>query len=529
MWNKILVVCIVSFIIFSGCAVSNNSIYGKIRDSTENTLRKNIVLFVIDGCRPDYFDRANIPNIRKLMENGTEYSDAWVGGLRSVSASAHTMLGTGSFAKNNGVLCHFQKDSETLQFMWNTDFDDVTSGKFYERLERMNVTSLSKEYKKRYPDSTTISIASGRFFAAAGMGYGADFVLFNDSWNNSFMSGKEYKVYNIGSNAFSDMVVKGNDDDNWATNLALTVVDKYDPDVLLINLNNVDLVGHTTKINSDDTVCRALENADFQIGRVMDAYKQNDKYDDTIWVIMSDHGMIPCLHWISQSDINNFAKDNSAMITPNSEAYIAQYDESKMSPTGIFDAISSNNANGVANDIVNADIPGVKGVYYKTSDNKYVLLSKTVFSGDFDKCLQYLLSTSASNFSHDIILVCKENWHLDSYKTFPQFIDGSHDSISWNTQHTVLIISGPNVKEGKVLDSPARIVDISPTLLYLSGAISSNVMDGIVLADCMKITNDEYAKQNNINGQLRSLTKIMKDESKRDLMDNMEEFGGVER
>lgn len=489
-----------------------------------------IVLFVIDGCRPDYLESAIIPNIRSLMTNGTTYSDAWVGGLRNTSAASHAMLGTGSFPKNNGVIDLFQKDALTGKFGFYNTWEEVVSGNFNRRMERMSITSLSKVYQDKYPNSMSISISSSRYFAAASMGQGANLILFNDTFYN-FIPNKEYQVFGVlGHELPFSLSIKGNDEDDWVTNLSLKMIEEYSPNLLMINFPLTDYVGHMTNINNSDLKIReTIANVDNQIGRIIEEYKRRGYYDNTIFVLVSDHGMTPSLHWISQQRLNDIAKGDNSMITPSSECYIANYDESKYNIQGAVNIISNGKSEIVAKDIWDAHIVGIKNVYYKTEDNNYLSASEKI-SKSLDDCYKYLLSSYASDFSPDIVVITRENWRPDSYKFFPQPIEGNHETISWNTQHIVLILSGPNIKKGVTLSSPARIIDICPTLMELCGIEFNDIKDGIILADCMqnaeKISID---KQNEFNQRLKFLSSSLKEESYRDILDNVELFGSKER
>jgi homoserine acetyltransferase len=152
-----------------------------------------------------------------------------------------------------------------------------------------------------------------------------------------------------------------------------------------------------------------------------------------------------------------------------------------------------------------------------------------LITGDLDKCFSYLLSTCASDISFDIVLPQAENWRylipLWSGKAQPS----SHDTITWNNQHIPLIIAGPGVKKGLSVDSPARIVDIAPTVLTLMG-ITPKKMDGVVLADCVeKATVQQVDAQNAVTQYLKPLAAALKAASESDLRENAKQTGKPEK
>jgi arylsulfatase A-like enzyme len=119
--------------------------------------------------------------------------------------------------------------------------------------------------------------------------------------------------------------------------------------------------------------------------------------------------------------------------------------------------------------------------------------------------------------SPDIELIPAENWHIDWTMFNAKPFKGNHDSASWLQQHNILLIAGPGVKKGFVSDSPARLIDVAPTVLTLMG-IRPERMDGIVLADALELpTTTQLHTQINLNSELMPLVEAFKAMSKADL------------
>jgi arylsulfatase A-like enzyme len=297
------------------------------------------------------------------------------------------------------------------------------------------------------------------------------------------------------------------DGDTWAIDLALKVFEREKPEIILINLPYTDEAGHATGgIIAPQFMEQVISNVDRQIGRLIDAYKKAGIYDKTLFVITADHGMTPTIRTISQATINSIIAQAGTQGTEQNEFYLADPKKSAE----------------VAENIAQAGIPGILGAYYsqKTSDGTYAYLPSPTTSkyitGDLDKCYRYLTSTYASEKSPDVLLVIAENWRQD-YKISGTTFKGSHDTVTWLTQHIPLVISGPGVRKGLVLDSPARLVDIAPTILTLMG-IAPEHMDGIVLADALSSPIAEQVQaQKEINKQLAPLVAALKARSKADL------------
>jgi len=497
--------------------------------------QKYLVVFVVDACRPDYLPFSDTPNIKKLASEGTSYTNAWVGSLSNITPNVHTTLSTGAFPRNHDVLSFVWKNRETGLAYWYTQWDDIHLGEYNDNIKATGVTSIGTLYKEKYPGARVAAISSGKFYAASGMGAdGADYILFSDSSavaNPDSMSGDKFIVSGVqGRLASPDIMTDPDltrekasefDEDIWVTDLALKLLEKIRPEVLMINLPQTDESGHwCMSINDPEIMGKVVGNADRQIGRVMEAYKKAGIYDRTIFVVTSDHGMTPMMHVVPQPPVRQLLREagtKEQVLAP--EFYI--YDPSK--------------AADAAERIASAGIAGIKGAYYlsKQSDGSYAYLPTPTtdkqLTGDLDRCFRYLGSTCASDISFDIILPQAENWRylipLWSGKAQPS----SHDTITWNNQHIPLIIAGPGVKKGLSLDSPARTVDIAPTVLTLMG-ITPKKMDGVALADCVeKATAQQTEAQNAVTQYLKPLAAALKAASESDLAENARQSGKPEK
>jgi arylsulfatase A-like enzyme len=85
------------------------------------------------------------------------------------------------------------------------------------------------------------------------------------------------------------------------------------------------------------------------------------------------------------------------------------------------------------------------------------------------------------------------------------------------------------VKKGVTLDTPARLVDIAPTVVTLLG-IEPQKMDGVVLADGLEQATPLQVKaQAEVTQFLEPLRAALKDSSQADLAENEKQFGIKER
>ena len=470
-----------------------------------------LVIVVVDGCRPDYFQIADIPNIESLMEQGVTYQRAWVGQLKNNTPPVHTTISTGAFQKHHGILGFAWKDPATGEMTTPTAWDSVVSGEMTRIIVKSGVTSIGTLYRTAHPDAKVAAVSTSKFYAAAGLGAeSADYILFASHYAEPTVLGEGFSTTEVRRPAgveghlapdeimnSPDLIrelKKPNSFDAWAADLAIKLVEQVKPEILLVNLPYVDGKGHQTGgITAPEEMGKAVSNADAQIGKFIELYKKIGIYDETLFVITSDHGMTPNM-WRYPSELINDIKTQRL----EDPAKVAEDAES----------------------IAQENIPGIWGAYYKqeADDGHFVYIpsptTRQVITGDLDECYRYLMSTYASDMSPDVVLILAEN---GGFGSDPLGTHGFHRSITWLLQHVPLIISGPGVKQGVVLDSPARIVDIAPTVLTLM-RIEPEGMDGIVLADALESpTPGQVETQQQVTAELAPLQIALEARSNADL------------
>jgi hypothetical protein len=532
-----------------------------VKADAPQTAAKYLVLISIDSCRPDYLALAPTPNIDMLKAAGTSYSDSWVGQVSNDTPPGQTSMSTGSFGKNTHIISFNWRDSRVLPSDWEfklaitlrvldlikltgwdelglwyqqnmvrktiegnfiTNYDNVASGFFNSYIKESGVTSIGSLYKKANPGARVAAISCDKWYACAGLAAdSADYTVFAEAkgvapigYNNvehlkpAGVAGMLPPDYIMSDPSLVRDVKDERDTDTWATDVALQVIEKSAPQVLLINLPATDDAGHATGgITDPQKMAAVIANVDTQVGRIVDAYKKAGRYDDTVWVITSDHAMTPFGIKIEQPVIDKLLVEARNFSNVGTHVYLMDQSQTQQ----------------VAEKLTEANIPGIFGAYYrvKSPDNKYIYVptrsTAPKVEGDLDRCYRYLLDTYAGESSPDIELLpvenCHINWTMFDCKPFV----GNHDSISWLQQHNLLIISGPGAKKGFVSESPARLVDIAPTALALLG-IRPERMDGIVLSDALESpTTTQLHTQMTINSELIPLVQALKAQSEEDL------------
>jgi len=522
---------------------------------------KYLVLIVVDGCRPDYLSLVETPNIDVLKAAGTWYSNSWVGQMSNDTPASHATISTGCFPRNNDILSfgwretrflpsnwelrsgfaglvvsfvkatgwidlglHFQQSfmRKAIEKNYPTTWQNVTSGVFNSIIRESGAASLGALYKKLHPGAKIAAVGSDKWYAVAAMAAdSADIAVFADSTGVppiTFSSTKDLKpaglaalplpAYIQNDPAFIRTVRDECDVDTWATDVSLRIIEEMQPEILLVNLPATDDIGHTVNITKEPgVVARVIANADKQIGRIIDAYRQSGKFDDTLFVVLSDHGMTPVTATVSQTTLDRIYVESGNLASYTSHVYLLHQDQ----------------ARDIAEKITGAGIPGLHGAYYRVQSAdggySYEPTSSTAakITGDADKAYRYLLSTFAGERSPDIELITAENWHVDFKTGDGKIFYSNHDSATWGQQYTILLFSGPGVNKGIVSESPARLLDVAPTILSLLG-IEPESMDGIPLADALQSPSAEQVQvQFRLNGELVPLIKALESLSHSDI------------
>jgi hypothetical protein len=259
--------------------------------------------------------------------------------------------------------------------------------------------------------------------------------------------------------------------DYMSARIAVEAVHLYRPRALMVNLPGADYYGHPFGGPADPTVMRSVvEGLDRNIGRIVNAYKKLGIFDQTLWVITADHGMVP-------NDRSVGGKKIRAAVAAGGGDYYFH-----TGGTAAFIYVhNSEKAIDVAASV--QKIRNVAGTYYLTNSDagyQYEPGPGTTPSTALSAAWNYLMSTYACGEAPDVLAQYREN---TIGRTLTEAY-GYHGGMNWGAQSIPMIFSGPGVKAGSKPSSPARLTDIAPTALRLMG-LTMTETDGTVLADAI--------------------------------------------
>lgn len=450
------------------------------------------VIIVIDGCRPEYLELAPLPNIGTLAKAGVTYGRAWVGQVPTNTPVSHATLGTGTFPARHGVVGFKWKHPITGKSYYPCTSENIRKGMLLATISEAHVPSVFQLYKSKYPKRRTLAVSSVKPYAAMTTGTeAADFILFTPSakqsnaWGEEGIEKGQVRFFEcLSGHAVSDETLelinrdirpydRPGDFDTWVVDAFLTAFEQERPHFSILNLPETDEMGHLCGgISSPETMRPVIRNVDHQIGRIIEAFKNAGIYDKTLFVVTADHGMV-----VNHSNVSVWSYARS-FLRPG---WLPQ-----LGVTTPFVWLRDSSQSKSAGEAMARLHPsGIDGIFVKQEDEKEIAYRKTLGLGRdqaFGEAWDYLLDTLACPSSPDVYLRLRENTLIGKKYALNQ--RGKHYQGTWKTQHIPLIISGPGVRSDFRSQAPARIVDISPTVLYLMG-IGFGHMDGILLADAL--------------------------------------------
>jgi predicted AlkP superfamily pyrophosphatase or phosphodiesterase len=457
-----------------------------------------LVMLIIDAARSDYLGYGDLPNIRSLMQRGTFYDSAWVGQLESITPASHATIATGCFpASDGGILGFWWEDPET-----HTNFTcaplNASDPDSLARLLANSGTPTIAEYLKRHDPHARVYTASGsKFYAADGAGGPhADYINYfwttqSGGWAPLSIPGHDLPADLINDRRFilpNYKTMPLGQQDALVGQLAVELFQREKPRIMILNLPEMDWpVAHLNGGPLDPAAVRTLmENADRLLGQIIEAYRQAGVLDQTVFMLLGDHGVIPLEKLADPSLIHDAIKQ------AGTDTVTFDYH------TGCFVWLEDpSRSAAVAAAIENAKIPNVSAVYYLTQQRgqlTYVPGPTTSGNvrGTLDGAYRYLLQTMAGNTAAHIVVFYPERTGSvgagGNYKWL-----GDHGGASWGSQAIPLILAGPGIKSGYISHFPARLVDLAPTAMRLMG-VPYPRCDGVVLADAL--TNPSQADRN---------------------------------
>jgi hypothetical protein len=452
---------------------------------TQSTAPLNVVLIVLDGARPDYFTVPNIPHVKALIQNGTQYSNAFAGILESETPSGHATIATGSQPTHDGILSFSWANSENSSVdLFNEA--TVRAGVMERVMRQAGAPTIAGEVHRQNAKATVVALSGYKYYAADAIGGpNADVIMYftnrpNGKFGPTAVPGHvpPAGILNAPGLTIANRSYPLGVGDHLAMQLASETYKRMQQKVTLINLPEFDWpLGHVDGASRDQKDLRTLmQDFDRDLAMLEQTYQQAGTLSRTVFVLTADHGFAPIDHKVSHVIMNDaVAAAGTSIIrdTYHTAGYAWIRDESK--------------AAAAAANVARKQNPYVQSVYFRSVGSKGPVYIRASGADQFrasgvEQANQYLLNTFNGPDGPDLVVFMKEHAMLVSggESTWK----GDHGGSAWQSQHVPLILSGPGVRKGYTSIYPATLMDVAPTVLTLLQAPTTG-MQGIPLADAM--------------------------------------------
>ena len=471
----------------------------------------HLVIMVFDQMRPDYIDRFQLENFRRLRSTSRHYPDAYVGHLGSQTIVSHVVIPTGltpgrlpwqddvaldikgvlgkpNAAYETGLLKRPQfwsllADIPRKQFLTARIQDSLGRGVFavgekdyaasvFGGPHASAIVTLEKSEGRCTPDGVNVpAYISGnpRFSLECAEPYGTGFPTIYSLDGSRYVPG-------------SDSSKQGGD--VWTADAALEIMQRESWGGLFLTFGGIDKIAHmlgehdghgVTSVPSKYRLADALRVADAQLGRVLRALETAELADRTMVVVTADHGgqrhesylgnsrfqsCCPFENWTAAVDppywldhLNRLGKLRTAYVDSSVSLWLADH--------------SQTNEQAITRGLV--DVSGITEIFAKRESGggyryEQVHSNLTAQSVPFQRWARRhsaeLIGTMAGPSSPDLVGLLADGFGFGRI--------GGHGGAQEKVQRIPLMIRVPG-EAPSTLRTQMRLMDIAPDVTRVMG------------------------------------------------------------
>lgn len=223
--------------------------------AADDRSRRRAYVLVVDGCRPDEIDSGLTPNLAALRDGGLRFPRASSMPVMETIPN-HVMMMTGLRPDRTGVPANSVYDRDLGEVRDLDRPSDLRCDTLLDRLGRRGLTTgtvLSKTYL-----------------------YG----VFGDRATHRWEPSPTLPITEHAPDAFT-------------VDAAVTMLEELDPNLMFVNLGDIDRFGHADLTGTTLRVARrlALADTDLQVRRFLDALEAQGVWEDSMVIVLADHSM----------------------------------------------------------------------------------------------------------------------------------------------------------------------------------------------------------------------------------------------
>jgi len=362
--------------------------------------RKRAYVLVLDGCRPEEIDSGLMPHVKALRDAGTRFPRATSMPIMETIPN-HVMMMTGVRPDRNGVPANsvFDRADEVVR-----DLDRPSDIRYPTIIEQLNHagrttgTVLSKAY--------LYDVFDGRA---------------THRWEPAPL-----------------LPVTDHAPDRFTMDAAIAMVEQFDPDLVFVNLGDIDRFGHADLTGTTLELARqtALADTDQQVQRFVDLLKQSGRWEHSLVVVLADHSM----DWSTPDNLISLRPELDAdpllaghvQIAQNGGADLLYWTGAAAQRSAAIDRMTT----------IARALPGVLAAYDRASTRWLRLGAR----------------------AGEVVVYCRAGWRFSDPSATSNPIPGNHGHPA--TRPIPFFLSGghPVVRHRVASSAPARTVDVAPTL-----------------------------------------------------------------
>lgn len=268
--------------------------------------------------------------------------------------------------------------------------------------------------------------------------------------------------------------------DEFSMQCASEITKKYKPDIIFCHPGIVDSARHKYGLFNEE-VNKALILCDKWLGWLVEATKEAGIYDNTNFVILSDHGQMEIKRTICLNVIlyeNGFIRSENGKATPEWDAYITSCGLSaEVFLKDPSDSVLYNKVFTLLKKLERDGVYGFTRVYTKEEAEEIWGLS-----GDFSFVLE---GDGYTAFSDEYMRPLLRPIDNNDYRK----AQGTHGHNPLQGPQPIFFASGPNFRKGVVLDN-CSILDEAPTFARIFGLDMPNA-EGKPLTHLLKMEDSK--------------------------------------
>lgn len=475
--------------------------------STYKKKPKLVVVLVIDQFRSDFLSRlqkdflpTNELGFNHLMQTGAYFAQSQYGILQSMTCPGHAMILTGSYPAQTSISINEWYSIENRKRVYCAD-----DSEFGLSPRRLKTTTFGDEVKNLYPQSKVYAVSLKDRSAIFLGGHRADMAIWYDEDPNQWVTSKYYndgklpdwmneinkkqKIQNSIEKRDLASSMKGTE---ATIDIALTILEKEKlgqrsdegVDVLGVSLSNHDILGHTEGAESPNVKKLTLYE-DQQLGRLMKALKKNNLFEQTVLVLTADHGVQPSPTMLKQNKIDSQGIDHIETIKELNKVLTEEFGSSgdKAWVEAVYASHVYLNRQRMAEKKIDPEkVQNKVKEFYEKFPYIYKAVTRTQILNakipHFD-LREAIENSFVPDITGDVFLVLQP-FYTDKSKNFV-----THQT-NWSYDSTIpVILWGPQWFAPGVY-AGSRIVDIAPTLSFLTGVLPPAKSNGRVLSEAFR-------------------------------------------